>query len=337
MIRGNFQDSLKSSSAGWDSISTDIVKSCFPCFITPLTHVMNLSIAYGVFPDELKIARVIPIFKSGDSDVFSNYRPVSVLALFSKILERLMYVRLLEFINENKILYKLQFGFREGHSPDLALMYLVDKLSQSLENGEYVLGVFLDFSKAFDTVNHDILFQKLEVYGIRSISLNWFKSYLDSRIQYVEYNGVNSDNKNITCGVPQGSILGPLLFLLYINDLSNVSQKLFSLLFADDSNMFIKGRDVDEMINEMNIELSYIMDWLNANKLSLNLKKTHFMVFRKKSGKINISNNLKINDTIIEMTTQTKFLGVIIDEHLTFGPHIQYVKGKVSKSLDILY
>ena len=173
---------LKLSSSGWDSISANVVKSTYSSFLIPLTHVMNLSITKGIFPSELKIARVIPLFKSGDSSSFSNYRPVSVLPLFSKILERLMYKRLLKFINSNKLLYDYQFGFRGEHSPQLALIYLLDKVSDALENGEYVLGLFLDFSKAFDTVNHSILFTKLEHYGVRDICLNWFKSYLDNRI-----------------------------------------------------------------------------------------------------------------------------------------------------------
>ena len=272
--------SLKSASAGWDGISLNIVKSSFISIVEPLTHYMNLSLMNGIVPDELKIARVIPLFKSGDITLFSNYRPVSVLPLFSKILERLMYARLLSFINNSKLLYKFQFGFREGHSPELALIYLIDKISNSLENGEYVLGVFLDCSKAFNTVNHEILFEKLEMYGVRGIALNWFKSYLKNRYQYVVYNGERSDKKRITCGVPQGSILGPLLFLLYINDLANVSEKLFALLFADDSNMFLSGKNVDELVNSMNIEMEKVTDWLNVNKLSLNLKKTHYMIFR---------------------------------------------------------
>ena len=329
--------SLKSASSGWDGVSLDAVKSSLASFVEPLTHCMNLSLMNGIVPDELKVARVIPLFKSGDISLFSNYRPVSVLPLFSKILERLMYVRLLSFINHSGLLYKFQFGFREGHSPELALIYLIDKISNSLENGEYVLGVFLDFSKAFDTVNHDILFDKLEMYGVRGIALQWFRSYLNNRFQYVVYNGEKSDKKRITCGVPQGSILGPLLFLLYINDLADVSDKLFALLFADDSNMFITGKNIHELVDSMNFEMKKIIDWLNVNKLSLNLKKTHYMIFRKRGAKIEVKNKLVINDTVISMVKKTKFLGVYIDENLLFKDHILYVKGKISRSLGILY
>ena len=269
--------------------------------------------------------------------VFSNYRPVSVLPLFSKILEHLMYTKLLTFINKNKLLYSYQFGFRRGHSPDLALICLVDRISNALENGEYVFGLFLDFSKAFDTVNHDILFTKLECLGIRDTPLQWFKSYLSDREQYVIYNETCSSYKTISCGVPQGSILGPLLFLLYINDLANVSNVLFSLLFADDSNMFVSGKNPDELLNIMNAEMTKIVNWLRTNKLSLNLKKTHFIIFRKKRGKITLQNDLIIDDVVINRTNHTRFLGVIVDQHLTFESHVKYIKGKISRGIGILY
>ena len=329
--------SLKDSSAGWDNFTSNVIKKSCLNIKFPLLHVINLSFSTGVFPIELKIARVIPLFKSGLSTLFSNYRPVSVLPAISKIFERLLYSRLLQFINDNNVLYKFQFGFREGHSPNLALILLVDKISRALEEGEYVLGLFLDFSKAFDTVNHEILFTKLEFYGVRGVSLDLFKSYLSGRKQFVEYNGASSSQGNIVCGVPQGSILGPLLFLIYINDLALASEKIFSILFADDSNLFLSGKDPNQLIKSMNEELVHIVKWLQVNKLSVNLKKTHFMIFRKRKTKIQLRETIVINNIKISQIEKTKFLGVMIDNNLTFINHVLYTKGKMAKAIGILY
>ena len=203
---------LKNGSSGWDNISTKVIKASSSQLIKPLAHIFNLSLTSCVFPLELKIARVIPIFKSGDPSNLSNYRPASVLPVFSKILERLVYTRILTHINERNLLYKYQFGFRNEHSPKLAIIYLVDKITNALQNGDFVLGLYLDFSKALDTVNHDILLKKLEYYGIRGVAYNWLQSYLSGRTKYVEYNHSKSLSKCIKCGVPQGSLLGHFCF-----------------------------------------------------------------------------------------------------------------------------
>jgi len=300
--------SLKNASAGSDGVHAKIVKESYALYIEPLVHILNLSIRQGFFPNSMKIAKVVPLYKSGDAIKLSNYRPVSILPLFSKILERLMYNRLMSFIDKHKLLYKYQFGFRKNHSANMALILLVDKIASAIEKGEVVLGIFLDFQKAFDTVNHNILLQKLNKYGIRRTAHLWLKDYLNQRQQYVSFVNTESDKTMIRCGVPQGSILGPLLFLLYINDLVNTSQTLMPILFADDTNIFLSGKSLQDMINTMNNELEKIVEWLKANKLSLNVKKTHYMVFRsQRCHNLNANSSLTINGVVIENVEHTKF------------------------------
>ena len=179
--------------------------------------------------------------------LFNHYRPVSLLCVLSKVFEKVMYTRLLDFLENLKKLYNNQFGFRKCHSTYTALMLLTDNITKSLENGEFVVGVFLDFSKAFDTVKNDILLTKLHHYGIRGFAMKWFQSYPSDRYQYVTYNGVESLKKSIKGGVPQGSILGPLLFLIYIDDLSTVCNYMMPFLFADDANLFSSGHDISKV------------------------------------------------------------------------------------------
>ena len=234
--------SLKDGAAGYDEISASLLKLISQFLVEPLVYLCNQSLQEGIFPTELKIANVIPLYKSDDSFVFNNYRPVSLLCVLSKVFEKVMYNRLLEFLESYKILTNSQFGFRKLHSTFMALMTLMDRLITSLENDEHVIGIFLDFSKAFDTVHHVILLNKLSHYGIRGCALKWFESYLSNRKQYVTYNGISSFTKTVKCGVPQGSILGPLLFLIYINDLCYVCKHTFPILFADDTNLFSSGK-----------------------------------------------------------------------------------------------
>ena len=207
---------LKSSkSTGPFSIPVTILKLLKSVISRPLETLFNASFLTGVVPDKFKLANVIPVYKKGTQTSLSNYRPISLLSVFNKLLEKLMCSRLLKFLEKNNIFFDNQFGFRRGHSTEHAILSIVDKIQRAIDDKEFSCGMFLDFSKAFDTINHDIL-EKLELYGIRGIARTWFISYLANRQQTVSVNNVTSTPVNISCGVPQGSVLGPILFLLYI-------------------------------------------------------------------------------------------------------------------------
>ena len=327
--------SLKKCAPGYDEFNKDSLMLSFPYVKNLLIHLLNISLSQGIFPDELKIANVLPLFKADDSMKFNNYRPVSLLSIFSKIYEKAMYNRLMDFLETHKILYEKQFGFRKHHSSYMAHMILVDNLIKAIENGDYIIGVFLDFSKAFDTVDHSILLSKLFHYGIRGIAYKWFESYLQNRKQCVTYNDTKSSFKRIKCGVPQGSILGPILFLIYINDLVATCKKTLPFLFADDTNLFIKGKNLIQLTEMINNELCNISKWLKVNKLSLNIKKTHFMIFTSKKAKPD-SVSVNIDGHEIDEVKCTKFLGVYIDNKLTWKKHIEYICGKVSRGIGII-
>ena len=206
----------------------------------------------------MKVAKVTPIFKKGDSHLVSNYRPISVLSCFSKILERLVYTRTTDCLNKFNILSNSQFGFRAKHSTTHAILHLIDKVTNGMDNSEHTLGIFLDFSKAFDSLDHNIILFKLNYYGIRGSYLEWFRSYLSNRKQYVSIDGAASTLLPLTCGVPQGSIIGPLLFLIYINDISKSSDAVSFILFADDSNLFYSHTNINTLVDTMNSQLVLI-------------------------------------------------------------------------------
>jgi hypothetical protein len=325
---------LKNSySKGHDNISVNTIKNCYDQLAEPLCMIFNRSLQDGIVPDDLKTAKIIPVYKSDDKKIISNYRPISVLPAFSKILEKLVYNRLLQFIDKHNILSPNQYGFRKNISTSMALLNLVDKISASIEQNQHTIGIFLDLAKAFDTVNHSILLSKLYHYGIRGIAHDWFKNYLNNRHQFVYLNSTKSSKLPITCGVPQGSILGPLLFLLYINDLSTISKGLSFIMFADDTNLFISGTNLSDLAAIANTELASVSTWFSANLLSLNIKKTNYILFgNKKQPDISIS----ISNEKISRVYQTTFLGVIIRDNLKWDAHISSVANKISKTIGVI-
>ena len=329
--------SMKNSSAGWDDFPALVAKQSIDSYIEPLTCLINRSFADGIFPNELKLARIVPIFKSGDCAVLSNYRPISILTFFAKVFEKLLYKYLLDFFDANHLFYRHQFGFREKHSTQQAIISLVEKITAAWESGDIAIGVFLDLKKAFDTVPHDILLKKLYAYGIRGPALKLLKSYLSDRTQYVIYDGIQSTTLPISCGVPQGSILGPLLFIITMNDIGNVSEFLYTILYADDTCVLLNGKDYINLVNFLNSELDKLSTWLCANKLSLNVQKTFFMVFHRAKMKIVTHIDVTMNNSCLKKTDSLKYLGVIIDHKLNWTQHIAHVKNKISKGIGIMY
>ena len=247
-----------------------------------------------------------------------------------------MYKRLIDYINKYGILTDRQYGFRSKSSTNHAIIELVDKITKAIEKNEFTVGIFLDLSKAFDTVNHTILLKKLYFYGIRGKCHAWIKDYLSNRKQMVKYYNIRSTEKIITCGVPQGSILGPLLFLIYINDLNNSTSNLSTILFADDTNLFCSGKDLEELEVLINEELAHVQEWLTLNKLTLNVKKSNFIIFRSHKRKLKHHLSLKLNNELLQCVEHTKFLGIIIDQHLTWKNHINYVTKKITRTTGVL-
>jgi len=323
-------------SCGHDNISTEQLKLILPGILRPLQILFNRSISEGIFPRELKHAKIKPLYKKKEKDQMTNYRPIALLPAISKILEKLIHKRLYNFLTENQIISNRQYGFRPKLSTSDALTTFLSDIYDQMNSQNTTIAAFLDLSKAFDTIKHSILFHKLHNYGIRGQPLSLIKSYLSERSQYcIIGNTQSSTIETPPYGVPQGSVLGPLLFLIYINDIKNAINKTSIIQYADDTTLYCSGSDPTVLRNSIITDLTKLGSYFSSNSLQLNLAKTNYMTLKPKNSRINTDTDsyITILNTDIHRVNETSFLGVIIDDKLSFHSHIKKIENKVSSGL----
>ena len=335
-------DKLKTkSSCSYDGISTKLLKAIKEEIAIPMTEIINQSINSGIFPDNLKIARVNPILKKGDKSLMENYRPISILPALSKIFEKVLHSQLHEYFENNNLYFSSQYGFRERHSTELAALELIDRITLAMDQNETPINIYIDLSKAFDSINHDILLSKLQYYGIHGISLKLCSSYLTNRKQYVQIDDDKSHLLNIVTGIPQGSVLGPLLFIIFINDLAMASKYFHMINYADDTTLFASYKahsqsDNSNIDRTLNSELSKIDLWLKVNKLAINTSKTKYMIFRTNKKNLYLP-VIKLNEMDLECVQEFNFLGMTITENLNWNSHINKIASKITKTVGIIH
>lgn len=336
------------SAPGMDNISTVFVKKCMHNLLSPIAFICNLSFETGIFPSPFKKAIITPVFKAGDKSSPTNYRPISLLSTLSKILEKLANKRLMTYLSSHSILAPNQFGFRHGRSTDDAVLNLTERITYYVDDGDKCVGVFLDLQKAFDTVSIPILLTRLEIAGVRGVPLQWFANYLEDREQFVRLEKHQSSSSQSTFGVPQGSTLGPTLFLLYINELCKIDiEEADVLMFADDTAILFKGKTWDEtrMIAEKG--MAQVSAWLEDNLLSLNVSKTNFICFTKTEASVpELDYAIKLHEfpcnrqtnyqttcscKVLARTDHVKYLGVFIDKNLKWDKQIDTVSARTRR------
>ena len=328
-----------SKATGLDNVSCKILKLGRPAIVSSLTYLINFSLSNGVFPSAWKEAKVFPLHKGGDVDSTNNYRPISILPVVSKIIERAVHNHVYSYVTQNCILNVHQSGFRPKYSTETALVDMVDDWLLNINSGQMTGVAFIDLRKAFDTVNHEILIDKLRVIGASSITLKWFKSYLSNRIQRVSYNEVVSDALPISTGVPQGSILGPLLFLIFINDMPNVIKHGKISMYADDTTLYVSDKDVNVISKKLTEDIRAITTWLRMNKLFLNIDKTNIMLVGSSSRLRSVQDDeftVMVNGLKLDRVRKAKCLGVVIDDELLWHKQVNGVTQKLFCKIALL-
>ena len=316
-----------------------LLKDSAEIIAKPLTTLINASLIYGRVPSEWKWARVNPLFKNGKANDMDNYRPISILPTLSKVLERVVHAQLYDFLAKEKLLSPYQCGFRKGHSTELAVLSFTDSIRRSMDQGLLTGAVFIDLRKAFNTVDHDLLLEKLaKGYGVTGKELGWFKDYLTDRRQVVTVQSTLSDPCDVAFGVPQGSILGPLLFVLFINDLPTAISKCNILLYADDAVIFAAHKDIKILEETLNDELNEVNKWTLSNFLFINKRKTEFVIFGTDARLSKVTDKviIKIGDYEINRVYDFKYLGIVLDDSLTWKDHVRYVISRVGKRVGVL-
>lgn len=327
-------DKLNNVGAGADKINAKIFKLTYKVILKQILHLFNRCLESGIFPRIFKIAIIKPIYKNGDRRLVNNYRPISILPFMSKILEKIIYNRLIDHLNVNSIIHENQFGFQKKKSTYMPILLLQETITKAFEDGEFALCLYLDLKKAFDTVHIDLLLKKMKQYGVKEKSYKILASYLSDRTQCVKIRNTTSTSKNVNMGVPQGSILGPVLFILYINDLPKLSPNMICLSYADDTAIIFKNKDKEALQTIVNEHMLSITEWFNANFLSLNVSKTFTQHYSSRC--LDFQLNVNINNTQIKEKEDIKYLGVVIDKSLKFSSHINHLSNIVSRNIGVI-